>query len=446
MGLRRPAHAARAAAARPASRLSAWLPGLATARAYDRRWLRGDIVAGVILTALLVPAGMGYAEASGLPAITGLYATVVPLLAYALFGPSHILVLGPGLRARGAHRRDDPPEGRRRPDAGGRARRRPRPHDGALCIAAGLASLGFITDLLSKPVRVGYLNGIALTVIVSQLPKLFGFSVDADGSSSGSSSSCGVVAGETEPAALAIGVGMPRDHPRPQAVRPARPGRPHRGDRRDGRRLGPRPRDTISVVGAVPRGLPFPSIPSCPLADLPALFIGAWASRSSRSRTRASSRARSRGAWAYRVDPNRELVGARHRNLAGGFFRGFPVSSSASRTPVAESAGARTQLTGIVGALAIVGLLVAAPGLLRICRRRRSPPLSSPPLLGLIDVASSSAMRACGAPIFVSIVASSPSPRLGVLTGIALAVAVSLLDFVRRRGGRTTRSSAGPRA
>lgn len=77
------------------STLSRWLPGLAVARNYDRSWLRGDIVAGIVLTALLIPAGMGYAEVAGLPPVTGLYATIVPLIIYALVGPSRILVLGP---------------------------------------------------------------------------------------------------------------------------------------------------------------------------------------------------------------------------------------------------------------------------------------------------------------------------------------------------------------
>ena len=138
-------------------------------------------MAGLVLTAVLVPVGMGYAEASGLPAIYGLYATMIPLIVYALFGPSRILVLGPdsSLAALIA--------ATILPLAGGdtTARRRPRRGPGGdrrpVSLGAGLARLGFVTDLLSTPIRYGYLNGIALTVLVGQLPKLFGFSIDADG-------------------------------------------------------------------------------------------------------------------------------------------------------------------------------------------------------------------------------------------------------------------------
>ena len=141
-----------------------WLPGLQTLRAYQRSWLPRDVVAGVVLTALLVPAGMGYAEASGLPAIYGLYATIVPLVIYAIVGPSRILVLGPDsslapLIAAAILPLAAGNEGEAVALAGMLAI-----FSGALCVLAGLARFGFIAELLSKPVRYGYMNGIALTV------------------------------------------------------------------------------------------------------------------------------------------------------------------------------------------------------------------------------------------------------------------------------------------
>jgi MFS superfamily sulfate permease-like transporter len=164
----------------PPRGLLRWLPGLRLWRTYQRSWLAKDAVAGLVLTAVLVPVGMGYSEAAGLPALYGLYATIVPLLAYALFGPSRILVLGPdsalaGLIAAAVL-----------PLAGGNAERAVALAgmmavlSGGLCIVAGLARFGFITELLSKPIRYGYLNGIALTVLIGQLPKVFGFPVHGE--------------------------------------------------------------------------------------------------------------------------------------------------------------------------------------------------------------------------------------------------------------------------
>ena len=141
-----------------------WLPGVAALRSYDASWLRHDLVAGLVLTAMLVPVGIAYAVASGLPGIHGLYATIVPLLAYALVGPSRILVLGPDsalaslilsvvLPLSGG----DP--ARAVALAGAMAL-----VSGLLCVGAGLLRLGFLTELLSKPIRYGYMNGIAVTV------------------------------------------------------------------------------------------------------------------------------------------------------------------------------------------------------------------------------------------------------------------------------------------
>ena len=184
-----------------------WLPGLQTLRAYQRSWLPRDVVAGVVLTALLVPAGMGYAEASGLPAIYGLYATIVPLVIYAIVGPSRILVLGPDsslapLIAAAILPLAAGNEGEAVALAGMLAI-----FSGALCVLAGLARFGFIAELLSKPVRYGYMNGIALTVLLSQLPKLFGFSVDAEGVIAEARAFVrGVADGETNTVALVIGV------------------------------------------------------------------------------------------------------------------------------------------------------------------------------------------------------------------------------------------------
>src|ERR1700744_1628879 len=158
-----------------------WLPGVDTVRRYEKSWLRHDIVAGLVMTTMLVPVGIAYAEASGVPGIFGLYASIVPLLAYALFGPSRIMVLGPDSSLAAVILAVVLPLSGGDPQRAIALAAMMAVVSGTVCIAAGVARLGFITELLSKPIRYGYMNGIALTVLISQLQKLFGFSIDAEG-------------------------------------------------------------------------------------------------------------------------------------------------------------------------------------------------------------------------------------------------------------------------
>ena len=158
-----------------------WLPGLRTLTSYQSAWLRHDLVAGLVLTTMLVPVGIAYAVASGVPGIYGLYATIVPLLAYALFGPSRILVLGPDSSLAALILAVVVPLSGGDPMRSVSLAGMMAIVSGTVCILAGLARLGFVTELLSKPIRYGYMNGIALTVLISQLPKLFGFSIESDG-------------------------------------------------------------------------------------------------------------------------------------------------------------------------------------------------------------------------------------------------------------------------
>ena len=344
-----------------------WLPGLRTLRRYEPCWLRDDIVAGLVMTAMLVPVGIAYAQASGVPGINGLYATIVPLLAYAVFGPSRILVLGPDsalaaviLAVVGPMSAGDPQ--RAITPAGMMA-----VVSGIVCVAAGLARLGFLTELLSKPIRYGYMNGIALMVVLSQIPKLLGFSVAAEGPVRQVWRILeSMTAGSTNGVALAVGAGtlalilvLKRWPATPGMLIAVAAATVIVAVFDLGARSG------IAVLGALPPGLPAPRLPLVDAASLGPIITGgvavalvSFADTSVLSRT-YSARLR------VPVDASQEMVGLGIANLAAGLFQGFPISSSSSRTPVAEAAGSRTQLTGVVGAVAIALLLVFAPALLR---------------------------------------------------------------------------------
>jgi high affinity sulfate transporter 1 len=413
-----------------------WLPGLQTLRTYHRSWLPRDVVAGIVLTALLVPAGMGYAEASGLPAIYGLYATMVPLVIYALVGPSRILVLGPDsslapLIAAAILPLAAGNEAEAVALAGMLA-----VFSGALCVLAGLARFGFIAELLSKPVRYGYMNGIALTVLLSQLPKLFGFSTDAKGVVPEAQAFVrGVADGETNTLALVIGVAcllvilaFKRWRPHVPGVLVAVVGATVAVGV-----FGLAERYDLSVVGPLPKGLPSFQIPSVSFDHLRALVAGAvgialvsFADTSVLSRTFAI-----RG--GYRVNPNQELVALGAANVAAGFFQGFSVSSSSSRTPVAEAAGAKSQATGLVGALAIALMLLFFPNLVRNLPDSALAAVVISAAIGLIEAAGVRKLyRVHKTEFALSIACFLGVALLGVIEGIFIAVALSLLNFIRR--------------
>ncbi len=371
---------------------------------------------------------------AGLPAITGLYATIIPLTVYAIVGPSRIMVLGPdsGLAALIS--------AAVLTMAGGSAERAVDLASmlailtGALCVAGGLAKLGFLTDLLSRPVRVGYMNGIALTVVIAQIPKILGFKAQASGVLGGSLAIIrGLRAGQTSLIAVGIGagsliiiLGLRRLAPRIPGILIAVVLATIAVTVFD---LAP----LISVVGAVPRGLPLPAIPAVSAAELSSLAVAAvgialvsFADTSVLSRTYAARN-------GYRVDASRELMAIGLANVAAGFFRGFPISSSASRTPVAESAGAKTQLTGVVGALAITILLAAVPELTTNLPTAALAAVVVAAALRIFDWRSWAVFRRVRRADFVlSNLAFLSVAVLGVIPGIGLAVAVSILDFLRR--------------
>ncbi|MBK9666407.1 MAG: sulfate permease [Gammaproteobacteria bacterium] len=410
-----------------------WLPGLQMLARYERAWLARDLVAGLVLTTMLVPVGIAYAVASGVPGIYGLYATIVPLLAYALFGPSRILVLGPDSALAAVILAV------LLPLAAGDAMRAVALAgmmalvSGLVCVAAGLARLGFITELLSKPIRYGYMNGIALTVLISQLPKLFGTSIDSVGPlldlwHTGEA----VLNGAANWTTFAIGAGtlavifVLKPWPRIPGMLLAVVAATVAVGLFD---LGDVP--GVKVLGALPQGLPSFALPLIGLADLGAVVIGgcavalvSFADTSVLSRTYA---ARTR---SY-VDPNQEMIGLGAANLAAGLFQGFPVSSSSSRTPVAEAAGAKTQLTGVVGAVAVALLLVFAPDLLRNLPTSALAAVVIASAIGLFEFADLRRIfRIQRWEFWLSIGCFVGVAVLGAIPGIGMAVVAAVIEFL----------------
>lgn len=410
-----------------------WLPGLNTLRRYESSWLRHDLVAGLVMTTMLVPVGVAYAEASGLPGINGLYATIVPLLAYAIFGPSRILVLGPDSALAAVILTVVLPLSAGDPQRAVALAGMMAIVSGVVCIAAGLARLGFVTELLSKPIRYGYMNGIALTVLLSQVPKLFGFSVTANGPLR---QTWGIVnkvlAGSTNVVAIAIGAStlalilVLKRWPRVPGILIAVVAATivvaafHLAIRAG-----------VSVLGPLPRGLPTPRLPLVQVDDLvPVLMGGVAAALVSFADTSVLSRT-----YASRlrtpVDPNQEMVGLGVANLAAAFFQGFPISSSSSRTPVAEAAGARTQLTGVVGALAIALLLVIAPKLLQDLPHTALAAVVIASSIGLVEVSDLRRIyRIQRWEFWLSMACLAGVAVLGAIPGIALAIVIAVIEFL----------------
>jgi len=410
-----------------------WMPGLYALRHYQPRWLLSDLSAGLVLTAVLVPVGMAYAEASGVPAIYGLYATIAPLVAYALFGPSRLLVLGPDSSLSPMIAVAILPLAAGDPQRAVSVAAMLAILVGLLGIAAGLLRLGFITDLLAKPIRYGYMNGIALTVLISQLPTLFGFSVQPDGLIARVAGlASGVASGQTNWMALAIGgstllaILLLRRLLRVPGVLLAVGGATLAvGWLQLSARFG------VGVLGDLPRGLPAFAIPNLSLNEIGTLFVAALAiAVVSFTDISVLSRVYSTKTRAF-VDPNQEMIGLGMANLAGGFFRGFPVSSSASRTPVAEASGAKTQLTGLVGAAAIALLLVHAPTLLRNLPYAALAAVVIASAIGLFEVADLRRLyRIQRWEFWLSIAAFLGVATLGPVPGMMIAIAIALGEFI----------------
>jgi len=415
------------------NRWTRWLPGLQTLGRYQAAWLPRDLMAGLVLTTMLVPVGIAYAVASGVPGIYGLYATIVPLLAYALFGPSRILVLGPDSSLAAVILAVVLPLSGGEPMRAVALASTMAVVSGLVCILIGVMRLGFVTELLSKPIRYGYMNGIALTVLISQLPKLFDFSIDGGGPVRNVTQiAMAVLDGKTNWAAFAVGAStlaaillLKRFHRVPGLLIAVVGATVAVGV------LGLDQDAAVKVLGPLPQGLPSFTLPWIGFADLGQVVIGgcavamvAFADTSVLSRTYA---ARTR----TKVDPNQEMIGLGVANLAGGLFQGFPISSSSSRTPVAEAAGAQTQLTGVVGAVAVALLLVLAPHLLQHLPNSALAAVVIASAFGLFEFNDLRRIfRIQRWEFWLSVVCFAGVALLGVIPGIGLAIIIAVVEFL----------------
>ncbi|HJS17637.1 MAG TPA: sulfate permease [Anaerolineales bacterium] len=410
-----------------------WMPGLQVLRHYDPSWLRNDLAAGLVLTAVLVPVGMGYAEAAGLPAINGLYATIVPLIAYAIFGPSRILVLGPDSSLAAIIAAVILPLSAGDPTRAVTLAGMLALFTGLLCILAGLARLGIITELLSKPIRYGYMNGIALTVLIGQLPKLFGFSIEGDNVIAEFASFIqGLLAGMTNWVTLALGastllfiLATKRFKRFPGILVAVVMATIVTGFFALETQAG------VSVLGPLPQGLPSFSAPLVSWQDVGPLMVGAIAiAVVSFADTSVLSRSLAAKSGTY-VNSNQEMIGLGAANVATGFFQGFSISSSASRTPVAESAGSKTQLTGVTGAVAIALLLIFAPTLLKNLPNTALAAVVIASAIGLFEITDLRRFyRIQRWEFWLSMACFLGVAIFGPIPGILIAILVALGEFV----------------
>jgi len=410
-----------------------WLPGLQILMEYQVAWFTRDLMAGLVLTTMLVPVGIAYALASGVPGIYGLYATIIPLLAYALFGPSRILVLGPDSALAPVILAVVFPLSGGDPMRAVALASMMAVVSGLVCILIGMLRLGFVTELLSKPIRYGYMNGIALTVLISQLPKLFGFSVDGTGPLRDLVRiSNGILGGQANWTSLAVGVGtlvaillLKRFKRIPGLLLAVVAATIVVGVLNLNATAG------VKVLGPLPQGLPSFALPMISFAHLKDVIIGgcavamvAFADTSVLSRTYAAK-------TRTPVDPNQEMIGLGAANLAAGLFQGFPVSSSSSRTPVAESAGAKTQLTGVVGAIGVALLLLFAPNLLKDLPSSALAAVVIAAAIGLFEFADLRRIfRIQQWEFWLSIVCFVGVAVFGVIPGIGIAIVIAVIEFL----------------
>lgn len=418
--------------ATPRGRLPGWVPLAPWLRHYEAKWLRDDAVAGAALFGLLIPAGMAYAQAAGLPPVMGLYATVVPMIVYAIVGPSRVLVLGPDSALAPLIAAAILPLSAGSPVRAVALAGLLAVLMGAIMIAGAVLRLGIVTQLLSHPIRLGYLSGLAVVVVSSQVPLLLGVRADGETPWQRFAATAGAVGG-LNPAALGVGAGCLAIIWGSQAL---------------GWRLGgvfaavalstlvtwaAGLDQRVAVAGALPTGVPTPSLGGVTAADVGALLAPAagialmtFADSGVLSKSLAAK-------YGGDVSGNRELAAIGLSNVAAGISGGFPVSASGSRTPVALGAGARSQLAGVVAAVLVAAFMLLAPSVTAYLPTAALAAVVIAAVLGLIDVKAILRLGRMSTTETVLMAASFAGvTTVGVLPGILVAIGLALLEFIRR--------------
>jgi high affinity sulfate transporter 1 len=413
--------------------VSRQLPGLARLRRYERSWLRYDVLAGVTVAAYLIPQVMAYAELAGLPPVVGLWAILGPLLVYAVLGSSRQLSVGPEsttalitAAAVGSIAAGDP-------DRYAALAAALALVAGVWCVVGWAGGLGFLADLLSKPVLVGYIAGIAAIMVGSQLGKLTGIDVDADSFVT----EIAYVAGHLDQthgptlvlAAAVLTLLLVGSHLLPRSPMPlvgmllaaatvAVFDLESRG---------------IAVVGQIPAGLPPPSLPSVSASDVGALLlpavgvaIVAYSDNVLDARLFAARN-------GYAIDGNQELLALGAANLASGVMQGFPVSSSGSRTAIGDSLGSRSQLFSLVSLVSVLLTVVFLRPVLAAFPAAALGAIVVYAATRLVDLAEFRRLaRFRRSELLLALTTTVAVLVLGVLYGVLVAIGLSILDLLRR--------------
>jgi len=412
--------------------MHARVPLPAWVRGYRASWLRGDLLAGVTITAYLVPQVMAYAELAGLPAVVGLWASIGGLAGYAFLGTSRRLSVGPesttALMTAAAI------------GAVGGAAANPTAFAVALCfVVAGLCVIGWaagvsvLAELLSRPVLVGYLAGIAVLMVGSQLGNLTGVPGDTEGFA-GEVAHLARHLDEVNYPTLALGLTTLVAMLAASARFPRAPvalagmvaatvasivlGLPDRG---------------VEVIGSIPAALPTPGLPDVGLGDVTAML---WPALAVAFVAYTDVILTGRGfatRHGERIDAKRELLAMGAANLGAGLMQGFPVSSSGSRTAIGDAVGGRSQLTGMV---TMVSTVLAVVALRPVLEEFPMPALAA--VVGyaavrLVDVGELRRFAAFRRSELVLALATVVGVvAAGVLVGILVAIGLSILDLLRR--------------
>ena len=409
------------------------MPGIALLRNYRGEWLPNDLMAGLSIAAVALPIGIAYAQLAGFPPVVGIYSCILPLIAYALFGSSRQLVVNPDAAACSIVAVTVGPL------AAGNSFRYLELSiiltclTGLLCIVGGLAGLGVIANFLSRPILTGYLNGIALTIIVGQLGSLLGFSV-ADGGFfrkvidtishlNQTHLPTLIVGGSLLLALLLLKRFLPKT-PAPLIAAAAGCTVVYVFNLTALR---------VAVVGAVPAGFPAPLVPAVHTAEIGPLLFGAagiaLVSFCSMMTTARGFAAKN----GYRIDVNQDMFALGVSDLASALNRGFVVSGADSRTAVADSAGGKTQVASLAaaGVMAVVLIFLTKPLAYVPSAALAAILISS--ALGLFDFGSLRDYYRLSRPEFrQSIVAMIGVMTLGVLQGVLIAVALAVFKLLRQ--------------